>query len=260
MITIAINNDTVYEISEDFQVTISNPNNATVGTSSVTGTIVDDGGTLPGGPANDDRPGFSINDLTIDEAAGTATFTVTRSGDLTQSAAVDYTGQDGSAVGADYSVTAGTLNFAAGIATQVVTVSITNDGVFEGPETFNINLSNPVGAVIIDGQGVGTIVDDGRTLPPGVPANDDRPVFNMGSDFIVDEAAGTVTFTVTKTGATDLVSTVDFGTVNGSAVAGSDYGEQWDVDLCCGQRQTRRSRFRSPTARPLKAQKTLVFS
>ena len=148
---------------------------------------------------------------------------MTRSGDLTQSAAVDYTGQDGSAVGADYSVTAGTLNFAAGIATQVVTVSITNDGVFEGPETFNINLSNPVGAVIIDGQGVGTIVDDGRTLPPGVPANDDRPVFNMGSDFIVDEAAGTVTFTVTKTGATDLVSTVDFGTVNGGAVAGSDY-------------------------------------
>ena len=143
VITIAINNDTVYEISEDFQVTISNQSNATVGTSSVTGTIVDDGRTLPGGLANDDRPGFSINDLTIDEAAGTATFTVTRSGDLTQSAAVDYTGQDGSAVGADYSVTAGTLNFAAGIATQVVTVSITNDGVFEGPETFNINLSKP---------------------------------------------------------------------------------------------------------------------
>ena len=70
VITIAINNDTVYEISEDFQVTISNPSNATVGTSSVTGTIVDDGRTLPGGPANDDRPGFSINDLTIDEAAG----------------------------------------------------------------------------------------------------------------------------------------------------------------------------------------------
>ena len=94
----------------------------------------------------------------------------------------------------------------------------------------------PGWAVIIDGQGVGTIVDDGRTLPPGVPANDDRPVFNMGSDFIVDEAAGTVTFTVTKTGATDLVSTVDFGTVNGSAVAGSDYtANKWDVDLCCGR-------------------------
>jgi len=196
-----------------------------LGTSSTTGTIVDDGRLLPPGtPADDDRPGFSINDLLIDEAAGSVTFTVTRSGDLTQSATVDYAGQANTATTpADYSVTPGTLNFAAGIASQTITVAITNDSSFEGPESFNINLSNPTGAVIVDGQGVGTIVDDGRTLPPGTPANDDRPVFNMGADFIVDEAAGTITFTVTKTGATDLASSVDYATVDGSAVAGSDY-------------------------------------
>ena len=66
----------------------------------VTGTIVDDGRTLPGGgTADDDRPGFSINDLIIDESAGTVTFTVTRTGDLTQAASVDYAPQNGSATG-----------------------------------------------------------------------------------------------------------------------------------------------------------------
>ena len=40
-------------------------------------------------------PGFSINDLIIDESAGTVTFTVTRTGDLTQAASVDYAPQNG---------------------------------------------------------------------------------------------------------------------------------------------------------------------
>ena len=84
-----------------------------------------------------------------------------------------------------------------------------------------INLSNPVGAVITDGQGAGTIVDDGRTLPGGGTSDDDRPTISVGSDFTVDEAAGTITFTVTKTGSTSLPATVSFTTQDGSAVAGS---------------------------------------
>ncbi len=225
MVTVTINNDAIYEISEDFSIAISNPVNAVLGaTTSVTGTIVDDGRTLPGGgTANDDRPGFSINDLVIDEAAGTAVFTVTRAGDLSQTASVSYASTDGSASGADYSVAPGSLSFAAGVATQTITVNITNDAVFEGAETFNIQLASPVGAVIVDGLAIGTIVDDGRTLPGGGTANDDRPVFNMGTDFVVNEAAGTVTFTVTKSGSTDLPSTVAFTTVDGTAVAGNDY-------------------------------------
>ncbi|WP_211371228.1 Calx-beta domain-containing protein, partial [Dechloromonas hortensis] len=71
-------------------------------------------------------------------------------------------------------------------ATQTITVAINNDGTFEGAERFNINLSNPVGAVIVDGQGVGTIVDDGRTLPGG-PANDDSPFVTSVSSPSVQE-------------------------------------------------------------------------
>ena len=41
-ITVNITNDTTYEISEDFTVSLSNVSGATLGTSSATGTIVDD--------------------------------------------------------------------------------------------------------------------------------------------------------------------------------------------------------------------------
>ena len=225
-ITIQIANDTTYEVSEGFKVTLSAPTNGVLGTvKEVTGTIVDDGRTLPGGgTADDDRPGFSINDLIIDESAGTVTFTVTRTGDLTQAASVDYAPQNGTATNAaDFALTGGTLTFAPNMATQTITVTINNDGTYEGPEGFVINLSNPVGAVITDGQGAGTIVDDGRTLPGGGTSDDDRPTISVGSDFTVDEAAGTITFTVTKTGSTSLPATVSFTTQDGSAVAGSDY-------------------------------------
>ena len=225
-ITIQIANDTTYEVSEGFKVTLSAPTNGVLGTvKEVTGTIVDDGRTLPGGgTADDDRPGFSINDLIIDESAGTVTFTVTRTGDLTQAASVDYAPQNGTATNAaDFALTGGTLTFAPNMATQTITVTINNDGTYEGPEGFVINLSNPVGAVITDGQGAGTIVDDGRTLPGGGTSDDDRPTISVGSDFTVDEAAGTITFTVTKTGSTSLPATVSFTTQDGTAIAGSDY-------------------------------------
>ncbi|MBI2277323.1 MAG: type I secretion C-terminal target domain-containing protein, partial [Dechloromonas sp.] len=87
---------------------------------------------------------------------------------------------------------------------------------------FSVQLSAPTNATLGDSVQVATIVDDGRNLPGG-PANDDRPVFNMGSDFVVDEAAGTISFTVTKSGASELPATVNFTTVDGTALAGSDY-------------------------------------
>ncbi len=49
-------------------------------------------------------------------------------------------------------------------------------------------------------------------------SDDDRPSFSV-DDVTVNEAAGTLTFTVTKTGATALASSVDYATADGTATS-----------------------------------------
>ncbi len=57
--------------------------------------------------------------------------------------------------------TSGTLTFAAGPATQTVSVTINGDTAVEPNETFFVNLTSPTnGGTIVDGQGVGTITND----------------------------------------------------------------------------------------------------
>ena len=146
---------------------------------------------------DDDRPSLAINDVVVNEGAGTATFTVTLTGATTQSTTVAFATQDGTALaGSDYTAVSGTLTFAPGETTKTITVPILNDAVYEGPETFTVNLSSPTNAVVSDASGLGTIKDDG-TGSGGT--DDDRPSLAI-NDVVVNEGAGTATFTVTLTG------------------------------------------------------------
>jgi hypothetical protein len=43
---------------------------------------------------------------------------------------------------------------------QTITVVVLGDAAAEGSESFNVLLSNPTGATIVDGSSRGTIVDD----------------------------------------------------------------------------------------------------
>ena len=231
-------NDTLYEGAQNFTLRATNSLNSYV---DGTATLYDDGtgqwfdgtsgtgsATAPvGSTLNDDRPAFSINDVTVNEAAGTMTFTVTKTGSTALASSVQYATADDTAIaGSDYTATNGTLNFAAGDASKTFTVSITNDAVYEGAEAFKVNLTSASGAVISDSQGVGTIKDDGTGNSSnggsGTGTDDDRPAFSI-NDVTVNEAAGTMTFTVTKTGSTALASSVQYATADDTAIAGSDY-------------------------------------
>ena len=110
-------------------------------------------------------PSFSIDDVDVtegDSGTVTATFTVTRSGESSDQVSVDYTTANGTAIaGTDYAaIPTTTLTFASGVTSIPVTVTISGDVDEEKDETFLVDLSNPVGGTISDGQGVGTIVDD----------------------------------------------------------------------------------------------------
>src|SRR5205085_2211249 len=115
------------------------------------GTIIDDDG----------PPQFTVNDVTANENAGTAIFTVTLAPVSASSVTVNFSTANGTAIaGLDYIATSGTLTFNAGVMTQTFSVPIINDNVSEPTETFTVNLTAAVGAGIADAQGIGTIVDD----------------------------------------------------------------------------------------------------
>ncbi len=139
----------MFELSEAFSLNLSNASNAVIADGTGIGTIKDDG--TGSGGTDDDRPSFSVDDVTVNEAAGTLTFTVTKTGATALASSVDYATADGTATaGADYTATSGTLSFLAGETSKTVSIAITNDNLFELSEAFSLNLSNASNAVIAD--------------------------------------------------------------------------------------------------------------
>ncbi|MGI9552493.1 MAG: Calx-beta domain-containing protein, partial [Aurantibacter sp.] len=109
-------------------------------------------------------PVLTIDDISVNEGDGTATFTVTHTGANTSGAfTVNYTTSDvTTTVGSDYSLSTGTLNFNGTVNdTEQIVVPISDDSDFEGTETYSIQLtatSDP--SVDITATGTGTIVDN----------------------------------------------------------------------------------------------------
>jgi hypothetical protein len=98
-------------------------------------------------------------------AASQAAFTLSLSSASAAPFNVDYSTAEGSALaGSDFVTASGTLTFAPGQTSRTILVQTLDDTLVESTETFTANLSNPVGGVIVDGQGIGTIIDN--DLPP----------------------------------------------------------------------------------------------
>jgi hypothetical protein len=186
---------------------------ATDSTADVVKVFLNDGNWTGG--ATPPPPSVTIGNAIVTEGntgTRTASFTVALSSAWTEAVSVQYATAHGTAAAADYQAAAGTLTFAPGETTKTVTVLVTGDRLPESTETFVVNLSNPTNALIADGQGVGTIVDD----EPRITINDVQRY---------EGKTGTTafTFTVTLSAAYDQAVTVSYRTVNGTATAGQDY-------------------------------------
>ena len=104
----------------------------------------------------------AVNDVTVVEAATSATFTISMSAPVAGTVSVKAGTANGSAVaGSDFTALAATtVTFSPGETTKRVSVAVTGDSVAEADETFLLNLSSPAGAVLADAQGLGTILND----------------------------------------------------------------------------------------------------
>src|SRR5439155_1028428 len=208
-VDVTVNGDTKHESDETFTLDLSNASNANLLDDSGLGTITDD----------DATPTISIANATVTEGNvgdTTLSFDVTLSVVSVGTVTVDYATANGSATVAngDYDAASGTLTFDPGQTAKTVDVTVHGDTTYEADETLTAGLSTPVGATIADDAGTGTITND-----------DAAPTFAIDDVSAVEGNAGitSFTFTVTKSGATQLGSTVQFATGGGTATAPADY-------------------------------------
>ena len=214
-VTVAITNDNIVEATETFLASLSTTTalgGRNVDFSSTgTGTIID----------NDNNPVVvTINDVTVDEGVGTATFTVSLSGPLDIPLVVDVTYTDITTSAGDFNHSAGQVSFPANsTASQTVTVLITNDNIVEATETFLASMSTTtdLGGRIVNltSTGTGTITDN------------DSATITFGNVSVSQNEGNTGTtafsFDVTLSQPVDVPVSLQANTVNGTATAGNDY-------------------------------------
>ena len=101
----------------------------------------------------------SVADARAEEGTDeTIDFAVSLSRAASGTVTVAWATADGTATaGEDYTRSGGTLSFAPGETAKTISVPVLDDAIDEGEETFTLRLTNASGAVIADGEAIGTI-------------------------------------------------------------------------------------------------------
>jgi 6-phosphogluconolactonase (cycloisomerase 2 family) len=172
-------------------------------------------------PLGGGLPSLSVNDVSAYETNGGTVnfvFTVTLSSATASDVTFEWSTANGTAqAGIDYvQIPAGThAQVNAGDLTTQLTVVVNGDTFQEDNDTFFVNLVNVSGnAVLFDGQGLGTILDDDR--PPAISIAD--VAVTEG-----DSGAGPAQFTLTLSRPVPQTITVNWATAPGTATANVDY-------------------------------------
>jgi len=161
-------------------------------------------------------PSIIIDNVSVNENAGNATFTTTHtvsnaSGPFT----VNFNTVDNSAVaGTDYTTVSGTLNFNGSVNdTETITVPILDDGVFENLETFTVQFTGSSDASIdITDTAEGSILDDDAIIMTnGVTENTCSDVFLDPGGVSNYSNNQNIVYTICPDGGGDYVS-IDFTT------------------------------------------------
>ena len=154
-VTVKIVGDAAVESDETFTVSLSGAVNANVFRAQGTGTIKNDDGVVT-------TIQFTAAQYQVGEGDGRTSLTLTRGGDPSAPASIDFRTADADtftvgcadasgAAGAayarcDFATAVGTISFAPGEMAKTVTIPVIDDGHAEGSETFEVRLSNAAGA------------------------------------------------------------------------------------------------------------------
>ncbi len=164
----------------------------------------------------DDEPRVSIGGATATEGnTGTTnmTFTVSLDSDYDQPVTVSYaTANLTATAGSDYQAKSGSVTFAAGETTKSISVKVNGDRIGEPSEYLSVHVTGTGDVILLNDTGYGTIFDN----EPAVYISDvSKLEGKKGTTLFV--------FTVTLDQVYDQNVTMSFRTLNGTAIAGSDY-------------------------------------
>ncbi|WUR13369.1 Calx-beta domain-containing protein [[Empedobacter] haloabium] len=157
------------------------------------------------------QPHLTVGDAVVNEAAGTATVTITLDKVTADTVTVKYATQNGTAsAGTDYTAASGTLTFLPGETSKTIQVPILDNGTVDGVRTANVVLSDSTFAAITDNTGVVTINDnDGAPYVGNVVAEDASALGANPVDSTVVEG-GSLVYTVimSRTGGGEFALTL----------------------------------------------------
>src|SRR5439155_26417576 len=163
IIAIDIVEDTLDELDETIEVTLSNPTNATLGaTTTHTYTITD----------NDNPPSvtLSLSGSPMDEAGGVATITATLSAASGLPVTVNLAFSGTATLTADYTRSGTSIVIPPGSSEGTITLTAVQDGLDEAAETIIVDISSVTNGTESGAQQVvATITDD--DAPPSVSFN-----------------------------------------------------------------------------------------
>jgi len=150
------------------------------------------------------------------------TIDIVFSGSTNATATVDFSTGGGSAIaGVDYVAVSNTQVFVAEnptntlvAITNLLSITLLNNGVAGSTQTVTLALSNPTGPVVLGSPSAATL-----TI-----INDEVEALQFAqSSYSVDDTDSVAIITLVRVGATNGAVSVDFATSNGSARAGVDY-------------------------------------
>jgi YD repeat-containing protein len=212
-VTVTILDDHKYDSNTSFGVTLSGASGASLGSqtqSTVTVANTD--------PAQPGTISLSPSTYSVVEANTSVTVSVTRTGGSDGAVSAQYATSGGTAAaGTNYTSVSGTLNWASGdTATKTFSVPINQYGTtLPSQTTVGLVLSNAGGSpapTLGTSSGTLTIIDS----HPGAFAF-------ASSTYSLNENAGPVVLSVTRSNGMYGPVSVSFSTADGSAVAGTDY-------------------------------------
>ncbi|WP_439610862.1 Calx-beta domain-containing protein [Reyranella sp.] len=213
-ILVAVTGDATVEGDETFTVTLSDPSDgASIIDGSATGTILND----DSNPASLSIAATSANKVEGQSGSSAFTFTVTRTGDLSGAASAQWAVAGAAVNAADFTggeLPTGTVSFAAGEGSKVISIDVAGDTAVESNEAFSVTLSNAsAGTVIGTASANGRIRNDDASLSIAATSADKAEGQSGSSAF---------TFTVTRTGDLSGAASAQWA-VAGAAVNAADF-------------------------------------